>query len=105
MFPLMREAVAALIEPLLAAMQIPAGRAGGDGDSTFVPSDLSAGSIIPDVDWREMEKLNLLNALTKAHWKVSGKGGAAELLGLRPSTLESRMKANRRSPIRALRIG
>jgi two-component system nitrogen regulation response regulator GlnG len=80
------------IEPFLEAMHVTAAPSEGDGDG-LVRADLTGGTIISDGDWREMEKLNLLNALNKAHWKVSGKGGAAELLGLRPSTLESRMKA------------
>jgi PAS domain S-box-containing protein len=45
---------------------------------------------------REMEDLergNLLLALEQAGWKVSGTDGAAALLGLRPSTLNSRIKA------------
>jgi transcriptional regulator with GAF, ATPase, and Fis domain len=30
--------------------------------------------------------------LKETSWRVSGKKGAAELLGLKPTTLESRMK-------------
>ncbi len=40
---------------------------------------------------RDMERRHILAALESTAWKVSGKGGAAELLGLRPTTLESRM--------------
>ena len=80
------------IEPFVEAMNLPLSGA-SNGDGGMVRSTLSGGSIIADDDWREMEKINLLNALTKAQWKVSGRGGAAELLGLKPSTLESRMKA------------
>jgi DNA-binding NtrC family response regulator len=50
------------------------------------------GGIIPEPAWRELERRNLLNALQRANWKISGKGGAAELLEIKPSTLESRMK-------------
>ena len=77
------------VEPFLEAMHVTS----VDEGAVTVPSEIKQGSIIPDSDWREMEKMNLLNALNKAHWKVSGQGGAAELLGLKPSTLESRMKA------------
>jgi PAS domain S-box-containing protein len=45
---------------------------------------------------REMEGLeraNLLRALAAAGWKVAGPSGAAALLGMKPSTLSSRMKA------------
>ena len=41
---------------------------------------------------QEMEREHVIAALRAAGGKVSGKGGAAELLGLKPSTLESRMK-------------
>jgi len=30
--------------------------------------------------------------LERVHWRISGKGGAAGILGLRPTTLHSRMK-------------
>jgi PAS domain S-box-containing protein len=42
---------------------------------------------------QELERENLLLALDAAHWRVSGKNGAARLLGIPPSTLQSRMKA------------
>jgi len=51
------------------------------------------GSVIAEPAWRELERRNLLNALERANWKISGKGGAAELLEIKPSTLESRMRA------------
>jgi PAS domain S-box-containing protein len=51
---------------------------------------------------RARERANLLAALDAAGGKVSGPGGAAELLGLRPTTLASRMKAlGVRRPVRA----
>jgi two-component system nitrogen regulation response regulator GlnG len=56
-------------------------------------ADLGSGDVIPDGDWRELERINVLNALNKAHWRISGKNGAAELLGIKPTTLESRMKS------------
>ncbi|MDX2493644.1 MAG: sigma 54-interacting transcriptional regulator, partial [Desulfuromusa sp.] len=40
----------------------------------------------------EMEKEYILQALRKTHWNVTGKGGAADLLGLNPSTLRGRMR-------------
>jgi transcriptional regulator with GAF, ATPase, and Fis domain len=51
------------------------------------------GRIITEPEWRERERENLLAALRKAGFKISGKGGAAELLELHPATLASRMKA------------
>ena len=41
---------------------------------------------------REREKANLLAALRQANWRISGDGGAADLLGLKPSTLAYRMR-------------
>jgi transcriptional regulator with GAF, ATPase, and Fis domain len=42
---------------------------------------------------RELERANLVRALERASWKISGSEGAAQLLGMNPSTLASRMKA------------
>jgi len=40
-----------------------------------------------------LEKENLTAALERARWKISGAGGAAELLGMNPNTLASRMRS------------
>ena len=40
----------------------------------------------------EMQKKNLKAALDRTGWKIYGPGGTAELLGLRPTTLASRIK-------------
>jgi len=44
------------------------------------------------VTLEEAERAHILKVLEQTDWRVSGKAGAAELLGLRPTTLESRMK-------------
>ncbi len=44
-------------------------------------------------DWKQRERQNILAALKSANWKIYGASGAAELLGLKPTTLASRMKA------------
>ena len=41
---------------------------------------------------KEAEREHILSALDATHWKVSGPGGAAELLDVKPTTLEARMK-------------
>ena len=46
-----------------------------------------------EAEWREKERENLLNALKHAGGKVSGAGGAAELLGVNANTLASRLRA------------
>ncbi len=40
----------------------------------------------------ETERAHIVDVLEQVGWKVSGKGGAANLLGLKPTTLEARMK-------------
>jgi transcriptional regulator with GAF, ATPase, and Fis domain len=72
----------------------------------FLPNKTGQGETPPDarpntpparvLDASEIEALerhNMLLALEKAAWRVAGSGGAAALLGLKPSTLSSRMKA------------
>jgi PAS domain S-box-containing protein len=44
-------------------------------------------------EMQQLEKANLVRALEAAGWKITGQSGAAELLGMKPSTLTSRMKA------------
>ncbi len=44
-------------------------------------------------DLKKLEKENILTALHQTNWKVSGPGGASELLGMKPTTLASQMKA------------
>jgi transcriptional regulator with GAF, ATPase, and Fis domain len=41
---------------------------------------------------REAERANIVATLNKTRWKVYGRGGAAELLGIKPGTLAARMK-------------
>ena len=40
----------------------------------------------------EVEKDHILRVLENTNWRVSGDGGAADILGLNRSTLEARMK-------------
>ena len=44
------------------------------------------------LEFEQFERQNLVGALEAAHWKISGEDGAASLLGLKPSTLSSRLK-------------
>jgi DNA-binding NtrC family response regulator len=56
-------------------------------------ASLSFTDVIPEEEWRRRERANVLAALQKASFRVSGEGGAAELLGVNPGTLASRLKA------------
>ena len=48
--------------------------------------------ILTDDELRSRERDNILAALKQTAWKISGRDGAAELLGIKPTTLASRMK-------------
>ncbi len=51
--------------------------------------------VVTDAEIRRRERENIVAALGLTGGKVSGPGGAAELLGLHPGTLTSRIKAMR----------
>ena len=48
--------------------------------------------ILTDKEVRNRERENILAALKRTKWRISGEGGAAELLGIKPTTLSSRIK-------------
>lgn len=62
--------------------------------SPVVTADGSAPEphIVSDKEMRRRERDNIVAALKLAKWKISGKDGAAALLGIKPTTLTSRMK-------------
>jgi transcriptional regulator with GAF, ATPase, and Fis domain len=49
--------------------------------------------ILTDRECRERERVNLMKALERAEGRLYGAGGAAELLGINPTTLASRLRA------------
>ena len=55
--------------------------------------DSSTRPLLRYADLDAIERENLREALRRTHWKVSGPGGAAELLGVKPTTLASRIRA------------
>ena len=60
------------------------------------PSASLAGSVaqpkfLTEAEMERFERDNLVLALEAANWKISGRDGAAELLGVKPTTLLSRM--------------
>jgi transcriptional regulator with GAF, ATPase, and Fis domain len=48
---------------------------------------------VTDAEMKEKIRANMIAALQAADWRVSGKDGAAERLGMKPSTLTDRMRA------------
>ncbi len=55
-----------------------------------IPSENTG--ILNETQLKEMEKNNIIRAIGLCNGKISGENGAAKLLGLKPSTLSSRMK-------------
>ncbi|MHC4998722.1 MAG: sigma 54-interacting transcriptional regulator, partial [Planctomycetota bacterium] len=49
-------------------------------------------NFMTETELRAREKENLMCVLEASEWKISGAGGAAELMGIKPSTLAYRMK-------------
>lgn len=47
--------------------------------------------VLTDKAIRDLEKKNILAALELTDWKISGKGGAAEILQIPSTTLSSRL--------------
>jgi transcriptional regulator with GAF, ATPase, and Fis domain len=73
-------------------IELPAAPVGPPGQSTASPAP-AADQVLTDAEVRRLEADNIRAALRQTKGKVSGPGGAAELLGIKPTTLASRMKA------------
>lgn len=54
--------------------------------------DAGTSEVLTEAEMQQRERANLLAALEKTSWKIRGADGAAELIGLKPTTLLSRMK-------------
>lgn len=48
--------------------------------------------VLTEKEMREHQRKNLIAALEQTNWRVSGAGGAAEMLGVRPTTLADRIR-------------
>jgi transcriptional regulator with GAF, ATPase, and Fis domain len=55
------------------------------------PVDLSL-NLPRDLKLEVIERNHIIEVLDKTSWRVSGQKGAANLLGLKPTTLESKIK-------------
>ncbi len=67
---------------------LPQPNSGRKTDAT--PTTLST-TVVTDAEMKQRDRENVLAALNQAKWRVHGPGGAAELLGMRPTTLASRI--------------
>ena len=58
-----------------------------------VSSEKTAQRVRTAKELEALERTNLIVALETTSWRVAGENGAAQLLGMKPTTLSSRMKA------------
>ncbi len=60
---------------------------------TATPTQSEKISIMTEQDMKAFAKANIVRAMEETEWRVSGPDGAAQLLGLKPTTLNDRLKA------------
>jgi formate hydrogenlyase transcriptional activator len=57
-----------------------------------LPNAAVSAAVRPDASLEVIERRHIESVLTQTGWRISGRGGAAEILGLKRTTLQSRMK-------------
>ena len=66
---------------------------GSDVDVDLVgEAAIASDEVLTENELRDFQRNNIKKALKQTNWKVSGVGGAAELLGVRPTTLADRIR-------------
>jgi transcriptional regulator with GAF, ATPase, and Fis domain len=55
-------------------------------------TEITSREFLTETEMQQRERENLLAVLGKTNWKIKGPDGAAELLGIKPTTLLSRIK-------------
>ena len=53
---------------------------------------LASSDIPANLSLEDAERRHILGVLEKSGWRITGQGGAAEILGLKRTTLQSKMK-------------
>ena len=71
-------------------LSLPGERADGGVSGQIQPVE---DRVLTERQMRELQKQNTVAALKRAEWRVSGKSGAAEILGIKPTTLADRIKS------------
>ncbi|MBK9312825.1 MAG: sigma 54-interacting transcriptional regulator [Acidobacteria bacterium] len=61
--------------------------------TTRPPVTATTDTFMTQAEWEAKERANLLAALEAANWKIYGAGGAAQLLGMKATTLASRLQS------------
>lgn len=75
-------------------LRVDLARTGESDEAPLGPMpDIEAEGFVTEAEFRDLERRNIKAALVAADWRVSGAGGAAELLGVKASTLSYRIKA------------
>ncbi len=64
----------------------------GGGTLHLQPPDLKSEKLRPAGTLEEVERRYILDVLTRTGWRITGPNGAAEILGLKRTTLQSKMK-------------
>ncbi len=57
------------------------------------PLPTPARGFFTSAELRELERANIMAALERSDWRIAGEGGAADLLGIKPSTLSYQMRS------------
>ena len=63
------------------------------GEGEYISASTPGGEVMTYEQLRDIERGNIIAALERTAGKISGPAGAAELLGLRPTTLASKIRA------------
>jgi transcriptional regulator with GAF, ATPase, and Fis domain len=79
--------------PLRLDLALPAGAPLDASPRRGQPAREDPAGVVTDRELRERERQNLIAALVQADGKIYGRSGAAALLGMKPTTLASRVKA------------
>jgi len=79
--------------PGILQLNLPTG-AGDTTETAFGPADRQAGEVevLTEVEMRRRVRANVVAALRLTGWRIYGEDGAAKLLGIKATTLASRMK-------------
>ena len=65
---------------------------GRQGDADRLRESGADAKILTEQDMKQRDRENILNALNQCGWKITGAGGAAETLEMKPTTLHSKIK-------------
>ena len=74
-------------------LRLEASLPGAVSNTVGTTADMSdAPGFLTEQEMRVFQKKNTIAALKQADWRVSGPGGAADLLGIKPTTLADRIR-------------